>query len=72
MKRLKKGLIGDIEFNSITAHQAYEHSRRDDLESLAYLLMSFLKGGKLPWSLTPPDHEPISIKDPYLPEKERK
>jgi hypothetical protein len=63
MRKMKRGSIGEADFSSVTAHQAYEHGRRDDLESLGYILVSFLK--KLPWALTPPIHEDICIKDPY-------
>jgi len=53
MKR-KKGMVGTAEFLSVKAHAAREHSRRDDLESLGYILIWFLNGGKLPWSLKRP------------------
>jgi serine/threonine protein kinase len=50
----KKGMVGTAEFLSIVAHDTGTHSRRDDLESLGYIMLWFLKGGKLPWSLERP------------------
>lgn len=46
--RKNKDLTGTPIYSSINSHKGFEESRRDDIESLLYTILFFLRGN-LPW-----------------------
>ena len=46
----KRNLTGNEKYCSANAQMAYEQSRKDDLISIAYMLIQFANDGYLPWS----------------------
>ena len=50
--RNRKGLTGTPRYASVSSHLGAEQSRRDDLESLVYILL-YLRVGRVPWQGLP-------------------
>ncbi|KAI8982198.1 kinase-like domain-containing protein [Mycotypha africana] len=49
-KRPIKHKTGTARYASLNVHRGCAHARRDDIESLGYLLLDLLLAGDLPWS----------------------
>jgi serine/threonine protein kinase len=60
MKKIN-GLIGSKNYASLNSHNHYELSRRDDLESLCYILL-YLYNGKLLWENIEDENKIIQLK----------
>ena len=58
-------MIGSKNYASISSHNCYELSRRDDLESLGYMLI-YLNTGFLPWNNTSNEEIIINLKNEIL------
>lgn len=54
-------VVGTPRFASIGGHQGFSGSRRDDIESLLYVLIYLMKGS-LPWDKATSDPEMVKIK----------
>lgn len=65
MPGFKGTFTGSLRFSSANAQKGMHQSRRDDLESIGYVILLFFKG-KLPWDLTENYDWTLTEKDIYL------
>jgi serine/threonine protein kinase len=63
-----KNIIGSLNYCSINSHNLYELSRRDDLESLGYLLV-YLQNSSLPWDKIISKEDVLTEKINYIENK---
>lgn len=64
----KHQFTGSFRYSSINNHKGIQQSRRDDLESISYMMVYFYKG-KLPWQNIPAKDKRDKLKKTY--EKKR-
>ena len=55
-------LVGTPTFSSLNRHAGFNHSRRDDIEAMGYMLLSLCSNGKLPWSAAKSDSQLYEMK----------
>ena len=60
----KHQFTGSFRYSSINNHKGIQQSRRDDLESISYMMMYFYKG-KLPWQNIPAKDKREKLKKTY-------
>jgi len=53
-----------MKFLSVNAESGNEQCRKDDLISVIYIMIYFLRRGEFPWHAQPPVFEKIDPKDP--------
>ena len=62
------GIIGSLSYCSVNAHRRLQLSRRDDLESLGYMLLYLISGGggELPWQMASDKEIILQMKENLL------
>ena len=66
---MTSGLIGSMNYASIQSHKRLELSRRDDLESVCYMLFYFYSG-YLPWFTERNEAKVLELKENIIYSKE--